>query len=47
LIRIEAGAVKGTSLWSVVVPENGSFIAGGAFPALCFVPYGQRRCRIE
>jgi hypothetical protein len=40
LTRIEAGAVYCTSLPSVLVPENTSFVAQSAFPCECVVRYG-------
>jgi hypothetical protein len=36
-----------TSSSSVLVPQNTSFVAGGAFPRKCVVRYGRRRCRIQ
>jgi hypothetical protein len=43
LVRIGAWAFSGTSLSSVVVPENASFIAGRVFPINCLINCGRSR----
>jgi hypothetical protein len=47
LARIEVDAFYSTSLSSVLVPQNTSFVTGGAFPHKCVVRYGRRRCRMQ
>jgi hypothetical protein len=47
LARIEVNAFYSTSLSSVLVPQNTSFVTGRAFPRKCVVRYDRRRCRIQ
>jgi hypothetical protein len=47
LARIEAGAFNSTSLLSVVVPENTSFIAGDPFRYNCVHTAGRHRRGIQ